>query len=609
MDTAELNNALKQRMGEVVAMLYPNAKVKGNIAHLGNINGEAGDSFHIYVTGPRVGCFIDRANESDKGGTALWLWAKARNITYVEAIKQAKEWLGIKDDHASVKKYKQKTYAMPDKSGLVIKLAKQQTNVMNYLVNERKLTEDIVNKNFISGVNGDTAIVFPYFDIGNDKAVHMKYLEIARGADGKKKMWASKETKRCLFGKRTVTDNDNTLVITEGEIDAMSYQTVGIAAVSVPNGVADQEWIELDWEWLERFERIYISTDMDGVGRESAEKIARRLGLHRSYIVTLPYKDANECLQQGVNREAFLKALDESAQIDLEEIKTAMSFNDAVWDLYDAKHGEAGYPMPWNEFPLRIRPSEFTVVSGYSGHGKTQLLNHLLIHLVSLGAKVFDASLEIKPAKTLQMMTRSALAKKRPDNKEELDGCLNWLNNSLWFYDHVGVAQKANLLSAMTYARKRFGIDVFVIDSLFKCGVSGEDYNGQRGFMDELTAFCNDTGAHVILVAHSRKSENEDKVPTKTDISGSQDINNAAFNVVVVWRNKLKQRKIDEATEAKNPLRVSELEGWFDGRMRLDKQRFGEGEDKDLPLFFDKHSWQFWPTQYYRYVYYKHQTS
>ena len=609
MDTAELNNALKQRMGDVVALLYPNAKVRGNMAHLGNINGDPGDSFHIHVSGPRVGCFIDRANESDKGGTALWLWAKCRGITYIDAIKQAKEWLGVKDEHASVKKYKPKTYAKPDLKGVVIKAPDPVSNVVNYLINQRKLSKEVVAKNKILEVNNGVTIAFPYYDIGNNKAVHFKYLDVERGIDGKKKMWSTKETKRCLFGKQTVSDNDSSLVITEGEIDSMSYQTVGIAAVSVPNGVSDQEWIELDWEWLERFERIYISTDMDGVGRESAEKIARRLGLHRSYIVTLPYKDANECLQEGVNREAFLKALDDASQIDLEEIKTAMSFNDAVWDLYDARHGEAGYPLPWIEFPLRIRPSEFTVVSGYSGHGKTQMLNHILIHLVSLGAKVFDASLEIKPAKTLQMMIRSALAKKRPDNKQELDGCLNWLNNSLWFYDHVGVAQKANLLSAMNYARKRFGIDVFVIDSLFKCGVSGEDYSGQRGFMDELTAFCNDTGAHVILVAHSRKSENEDKVPTKTDISGSQDINNAAFNVVVVWRNKLKQRKIDEATESKDPLKVAELEGWYDGRMRLDKQRFGEGEDKDLPLFFDKHSWQFWPTQYYRYVYYKHQTS
>jgi twinkle protein len=343
---------------------------------------------------------------------------------------------------------------------------------------------------------------------------------------------------------------------------------------------------------------------MDGAGREAAEKLAKRLGLHRTYVVTLPHKDANDCLKAGFTQEDFLKALNASKQIDLEEIKCANAFTDGVWDLYDAKNASQGYSTPWDDLPLRIRPGEFTVLSGYSGHGKTQLLNHLVIHLISNGARVFDASLEIKPSKTLQMMTKSALAKKQPDNKEELIKCIDWLSSSLWFYDHVGVASRERILDAMSYARKRFGIEIFIIDSLFKCGIAGEDFTGQRTFMDQLTSFCNDTGAHVILVAHSRKSENEDRVPTKTDISGSQDINNAAFNVIVVWRNKLKQRKWDEAKQRGDVMKQTEIEGWYDGRIRIDKQRFGDGEDKDVPLFFDRTSWQFWPKQYERHTYF-----
>ena len=604
MDTSELNNALKQRMPEMVAMLYPNATIKGDIAHLGSIKGEVGDSFNIFVAGSRIGCFVDRASSEDRGGTPLFLRSKAKDITFKEAVKAAKEWLGVKDDH-NVSRYKPKVYQMPDIRGKGVKRVEINTPVMDYLEDVRRLSNEVIVNNKIADTDGGNVIVFPYFDDG-EKAVHIKYLAIERDEKGKKKMWSSDGTKRCLFGKMTVSDDERMLVITEGEIDAMSYQTVGISAVSMPNGVSDQEWIELDWEWLERFEKVYISTDMDGAGRDAADRLARRLGLHRTYIVTLPHKDANECLQQGLDRAGFMKALESSAQIDLEEIKSAGSYSDAVWDLYDDRHGQAGFAVPWPDLPLRIRPGEFTVFSGYSGHGKTQLLNHLMVHLISNGAKVFDASLEVKPHKTIQMMVRSALAKKVPDNRAEMDACLDWLNGSLWFYDHVGVAQKAKITEAMAYARKRFGIDVFVIDSLFKCGISGDDLNGQRTFMDELTSFVNDTGAHVILVSHSRKSENEDRVPTKTDIAGSQDINNAAFNVVIVWRNKLKTRRYDEAIQAGEPIKAVEIEGWFDGRIRLDKQRFGEGEDKDMPLFFDKTSWQFWPKQHERYHYFKH---
>lgn len=593
-------------MDDLVSMLYPQAKVRGNIAHLGSISGEPGDSFNIFVSGPRIGCFVDRANPADKGGTPLYLWSKAKNITFAEAVKEAKAWLGIVDDAKHVKKKFEKRYNEPEVKGKGIRLIDTNTPAMDYLVGERLIDPIVLAKNRMADCHNGEVIVFPYFEPGSPKAVHLKYLAIERDEEGKKKMWSSDGTKRCLFGKPAVSDDDREIVITEGEIDALSYQSVGIAAVSVPNGVSDTEWIELDWEWLERFERIYISTDMDGAGREAAERIAQRLGIHRTYIVNLPHKDANDCLKAGMKRDDFMKCLEGSSQIELEDIKSAANFTDQVYDLFINKHNESGYHVPWPELPFRIRPGELTVVSGYSGHGKTQLLNHLLIHLVSLGAKIFDASLEIKPAKTLQMMSRSALAKRAPENKEELSKCINWLNDSMWFYDFVGSCNKERLMQAMLYARKRFGVDVLVIDSLFKCGISGEDLGGQRTFMDQLTAFCNDTGAHVILVAHSRKSENEDNVPTKTDIAGSQDINNAAFNVLIVWRNKLKQRKFDDYTQKGEHMKAAETENWFDGRIRLDKQRFGEGEDKDIPLYFDKVSWQFWPQQYNRHAYFKH---
>lgn len=608
MDTAELNNALKQRMGELVSMLYPNAKVKGNIAHLGSITGEAGDSFHIHVGGAKIGCFIDHANPTDKGGTPLYLWSKAKGISFAEAVREAKDFLGIRSD-MGVKKHMPKQYAAPQIKGLGIKRMEPNMPSMDYLVGARKIDPMVIAANKIGDCNGGDTIVFPYFDDGNDKAVHIKFLNVERDADGKKKMWSSEGTKRCLFGKPAVTDNDREIVITEGEIDALSYQSVGIAAVSVPNGVSDTEWIELDWFWLERFEKIYISTDMDGPGREAAQKIAQRLGLHRTFIVGLPFKDANECLTNGMGREKFLECLNTSKQIDLEEIKSAGTYIEQVWELFDNRKGPVGYPTPWEDLPLRIRPGELTVFSGYSGHGKTQAINHLLIHLVSLGAKIFDASLEIKPSKTLQMMSRSALGKREPSDKGELVDCLEWLNQSMWFYDYVGVVNRKRLLEAMIYARKRFGIEIFVIDSLFKCGISGDDLDGQRVFMDELTSFCNDTNAHVILVAHSRKTENEDRVPTKTDIAGSQDINNAAFNVIIMWRNKLKQRKFDECVQKGESVKAVEVEQWFDGRMRLDKQRFGEGEDKDVPLYFDRISWQFWPKQHQRHSYFAHAKS
>lgn len=65
------------------------------------------------------------------------------------------------------------------------------------------------------------------------------------------------------------------VVLCEGEIDCMSYAQYGISALSVPFGGgkgAKQQWIEFEYHNLDRFEEIFISMDVDDVGREAARK-------------------------------------------------------------------------------------------------------------------------------------------------------------------------------------------------------------------------------------------------------------------------------------------------------------------------------------------------
>lgn len=65
----------------------------------------------------------------------------------------------------------------------------------------------------------------------------------------------------------------------------------GHTAMSVPFGGgkgAKQKWIESEFDRLQRFERIFISTDHDGPGDEAADEIASRLGRHRCLRVCRP---------------------------------------------------------------------------------------------------------------------------------------------------------------------------------------------------------------------------------------------------------------------------------------------------------------------------------
>ena len=133
---------------------------------------------------------------------------------------------------------------------------------------------------------------------------------------------------------------------------------------------------------------------------------------------------------------------------------------------------------------------------------------------------------------------------------------------------------------------KRIRIHHFVIDSFMKCGIKMDDYNRQASFVNELHAFAKDTGIHIHLIAHSRKTDTSRKQMDKFDIKGASEITDQVDNVMTVWRNK---RKEDEAVR---PSPDAEVLKEPDAILICDKQRHGEWEGK-IALWFHAPSMQF----------------
>ena len=94
----------------------------------------------------------------------------------------------------------------------------------------------------------------------------------------------------------------------------------------------------------------------------ATEELIERLGCHRCRIVTLPYKDANECLEKGISREEIQKCFDEARTLDPEELKPARSYVDQVIDEFYPKEGAViGYKSPWQyaQDKILFRPLSF----------------------------------------------------------------------------------------------------------------------------------------------------------------------------------------------------------------------------------------------------------
>jgi twinkle protein len=120
---------------------------------------------------------------------------------------------------------------------------------------------------------------------------------------------------------------------------------------------------------------------------------------------------------------------------------------------------------------------------------------------------------------------------------------IDWLCGKMWIYDLMGNVRTKSILDLMEYSYARHGVSWYVIDSLMKCGVSSEDYEGQRSFLNELSSFAKERNVHINLVAHSRKGKDEYDAPGKLDVKGSSDIVNQADNILTTWRNKEKEEK------------------------------------------------------------------
>ncbi len=555
--------------------LLPHGKIESGEWCVGSVGGEAGKSCKVHLSGDRAGVWCDFSNGTDKGDL-LDLIAASRGCSIGQAIREAKDWLGIRDpeSHVPPKSYSKPPTKLPG----VKKLTAECTGspVMNYLTGERKLTVETVLAFRVS--EHQREIAFPSFSADGD-LVTVKYIGLDRDDRGKKIIRNEKGCAPALFGWHALRTDTREVVITEGHIDAMTWHQIGFSALSIPNGTGDAvNWIEFEWENLERFDTIFLSFDDDKPGEDTVQIVANRLGRHRCLRVTLAgHKDANDALQGGMSADWFNHAIAGAKPFTPQQIKSPADFRDGVVEFFHPSSGvKPGLHIELFDHNIGFRPGEMTVWTGVSGHGKSALLSLLMLYAMQAGQKVAIASMEMLGAQTLARMICQMTHQPCP-SKDQIDESLDWLRGRLWIFDVMGNVKRDTLLELMEYSSARHAVDHFVIDSLMKCDVGSDDYDGQRVFVDALSTFAKRNDCHVHLVAHSRKGQDENPVPGKLDVKGSSDIINQPDNVLVVWRNKSKeqQNRNGGAEDAQSP----------DGMVYCDKQRT-TGWEGEIPLWF-----------------------
>jgi len=434
-------------------------------------------------------------------------------------------------------------------------------------------------------------VVFPY-KLG-DKLRMCKRRNIADKHDTKP---TSTGQEPCLFGWHVIPENYRVGYITEGELDAVAMYQYGFPALSVPFGGGTgekQRWVENEYHNLERFDEIVLCLDQDEQGKAGTVEIIKRLGADRCKVATLPRKDANQCLIDGVSREEFTKAIREAKSLDPEELKSASAYHGNVIKMfYPDGSQEPGFFAPWPKVrsDLYFRWNEVTILNGINGHGKSQMAGHLVLSALSQGEKACIASMEFKPERLLKRLYSQAAGLTANDpTPEYLDAIGDWLADGLWVFECTGTAKAKRILEVFRYAYKRYGIRVFVIDSLLKCGFAEDDYSGQKLFVESLCDFKNEFDVHVFLITHSKKGESEYKPSGKFDVKGTGAITDLADTVLNCWKNKKKHEKLAQPEEGDD---LDEVDAMPDAILEVLKQRNGDYEGR-ISLWFDKNCFQF----------------
>jgi twinkle protein len=255
--------------------------------------------------------------------------------------------------------------------------------------------------------------------------------------------------------------------------------------------------------------------------------------------------------------------------------------------------------LPWHKTQglFHFREGEVTLWSGQNGHGKSGMLAQVILSLMAQGQKVGEASFEMMPMTLVELMGRM-FAGTNPYCPEYQDGAgiealaevygefRDWIQGKFWLYNQQGTTDARNVLGMGRYCAKELGCQHIVIDNLAKCIPDEDDFNGQKRFVDELTALARDNRVHVHLVHHTRKPANENHIPDKHDNKGSGSITDQVDNVMIIWRNKAKED--DVKAKGKNASKRFEADAYLLCR----KQRNGDDEPT-IQLWFDRDSKQF----------------
>ena len=404
-------------------------------------------------------------------------------------------------------------------------------------------------------------MVFRFFLDGED--VYHKFRKPKRltPEESRRKEWQESGTKPILYNMDNVTFTEP-LLVCEGECDCAALYEAGLKnVVSVPSGCDNLDWVSLCYDWLEHFKTIILFGDNDPPGRRMVDTLVKRLGEYRVLVVRdypvvpnsnpVAYcKDANEILVR-YGESKLLEMVDSAEEI---QTKGLIRVADVV-PIDPTKVPRIKTNIPALDDAIGgLAEGCVTLFTGKTGNGKSTLSGLILLNAIEQGYTCMAYSGELSAGLFQEWILAQACGSEyislrwdpvRGRNipyvpQEVQQRILSWLGDRLLLYDNdeqfIDMKQADAIISVFTQAARKHNAKLYLIDNMLTSVADSDDeWRAQAMFINQIKKFATHYQAHVMLVAHPRKTRVGADI-TADDISGTSAMMNLCDNAIVIKR-------------------------------------------------------------------------
>ena len=385
-----------------------------------------------------------------------------------------------------------------------------------------------------------------------------------------------------LFGMKVFNGGGKRLVITEGELDAMSvaqamydkYQR-WYPVVSIPSASATKELLEAR-EWIRTFDEVVLCLDADKAGEEATEKAIKIVGIDKVKIWKPPFKDANEVLiKLGATK------LNECIWEAMAYLPDGIISKEDLWKALESYNDVVSTPYPpclagVNTKLKGMRMNEIALFISGSGAGKSSLFREIMLHVLEVtDSKIGIISLEESPQETSRKLSGMVL-KKNPSKEEiplqELRVGFDKVFGSdrVLLLDHQGHVGEAGMLDKLEYMALA-GCSYLFVDhiTLLTAEASTENTSGNEStdrIMASLLRLVKKYPVWLGLISHLRKSSlggksfEQGRMPNLDDAKGSGSLKQICFDIVAFSRDLSA-----ESEQIRNTIEMSVLKSRYSG--------------------------------------------